>query len=160
MKKLSRIIVGILCMVMLVGSVTSCITLQTPAITAEERVLVEKILARRVGYEIAKRHEWMSGGLESASNHAIALLKGTSADEEISKAIDEFILKLTDEYLTNDPMLRQDVLDLSEIIMPTIKVEDELGDYILIDENLKSELIAIFTAFNTGIRIAYEENAR
>jgi hypothetical protein len=48
MKRLFKTISIVLCLFMLMGAVVSCVTFQAPSITAEERVLVEKILARRV----------------------------------------------------------------------------------------------------------------
>ena len=84
---------------------------------------------------------------------------GASTDEAINTAINAFVEELTSGYLSNDPMLEQDVLDLAEVLMPTVSVETG-EDLFPLDENLKSELIAIFKAFNEGVRIANEQDAK
>ena len=159
MNKILRIMVGMLCLVMLLGMTVSCITIQSPTITTEEKVFVEKILARRVGYEIAKKHMWLAMNLQPLSNKAVAVLEGVSTDAEINDAMSAFVEKLTSDYLTEDPMLQRDVLDLAEVLMPTISVD--VGDEVIIlDENLKAELIVIFKAFNEGVDIAIMQEAK
>jgi hypothetical protein len=137
------------------GAVVSCVTFQAPSITAEERVLVEKILARRVGYEITKKYTWMASDLEILSNEAIEALNHAATDDMINDALGTFVGMLTGKYLSADPMLQRDVLDLAEVLMPTVAIDPEYE--LVLDENLKAEIIAILTSFNDGVRIATEE---
>jgi len=159
MNKLLRIIVGIACIFMLVSITASCITISAPSITAEEKMLVEKILARRAGHEITKRYYGMALELQTLSNEAIKILEGTSTDCEINNAISSFVEKLTGEYLSNDPLLQRDVLDLAEVLMPTVSI-DMPEETMMLDENLKAEIINIFKSFNEGVDIAIMEDSK
>jgi len=159
MNKLFRLIVGIACLSMFMGAVMSCggITISPPNITGEERILVEKILARRVGYEVAKRYDYIASDLITLGGKTVEVLKGTSTDADINDAMSSFVEELTNEYLMKDPLLQRDVLDLAEILMPTVTV-DTNEEFIPLDENLKAELIAILEAFNEGVRIAGQDS--
>jgi hypothetical protein len=73
----------------------------------------------------------------------------------INDALGTFVGMLTGKYLSADPMLQRDVLDLAEVLMPTVAIDPEYE--LVLDENLKAEIIAILTSFNDGVRIATEE---
>ena len=152
---MNRMIKCVISIMLALSLVVGCagVTVRPPTVTTEERVLVEKILARRVGYEIAHKYNDYAMRLLDSSNHVINVLEGVELSVDMDATIQKFIEKLTVEHLTNDPLLQRDILDLAEILMPTIEVEESALPLEL-NEELKAELLIVLKAFNEGINIA------